>query len=80
MQTLSDVLDMPIHISGSKQACALGSAMFAATVAGIYPNVEAAQTVIIKYQCCSYTPNKEKHEIYAKRYEYYKKLGAFSER
>ncbi len=80
MQTLSDVLDMPIHISGSKQACALGSAMFAATVAGIYPNVEAAQTVIIKDQCCSYTPNKEKHEIYAKRYEYYKKLGAFSER
>ncbi|MDX2303792.1 MAG: ribulokinase [Microscillaceae bacterium] len=43
MQTLANVLNMPIQIVRSEQTCALGAAMFAATLAGIYPDVLEAQ-------------------------------------
>jgi len=43
MQTLSDVLNMPIEVCRTDQACALGAAMFAATAAGLYTKVEEAQ-------------------------------------
>ena len=43
MQTLADVLNMPIKVARSEQACAFGAAMFAAVVAGVYPDVAAAQ-------------------------------------
>lgn len=75
MQVLSDVLNMPIRVSDTKQAAALGSAMFAATIAGFYPNVEAAQAIIMKKTNISYYPDPEKHRIYSKRYERYKHFG-----
>ena len=42
MQTLADVLDMPIRVVRSEQTCALGAAMFAAVAAGIYPDISEA--------------------------------------
>ncbi|MBC7743509.1 MAG: ribulokinase, partial [Flavobacterium sp.] len=42
MQVMANVLNMPIKIHKSEQTCAIGAAMFAATVAGIYPKVEDA--------------------------------------
>ena len=42
MQMMADVMAMPIRIHKSEQTCALGAAMFAATVAGIYNKVEDA--------------------------------------
>jgi len=44
MQTVADVLDMPILVARSEQACALGTAMAAAVVAGVYPNISEAQS------------------------------------
>ena len=46
MQTLSDVLNMPIKVCNTDQACALGAAMFAATAAGAYASVEEAQAAM----------------------------------
>ncbi|HRX11311.1 MAG TPA: ribulokinase, partial [Draconibacterium sp.] len=43
MQIVADVLGMPIKVARSEQACALGSAMAAAVVAGVYNNTAEAQ-------------------------------------
>ena len=42
MQTLADVLNMPIRVLRSEQACALGAAMFAAVAAGVYSDINEA--------------------------------------
>jgi L-ribulokinase len=42
MQVMADVMNMPIRIHKSEQTCAIGAAMFAATAAGLYSNVEDA--------------------------------------
>lgn len=79
MQTLSDVLNMPIKVAKSDQACALGAAMFAATAAGIYPDVAMAQSAMNSGFDAEYLPNLEKHEIYKSLYQKYLSLGGFIE-
>jgi L-ribulokinase len=79
MQMMADVMNMPIRIHRSEQTCALGAAMFAATAAGIYPNVEAAMTAMGPGFDMEYLPNPDKVPVYKKRYEQYKKIGGFFE-
>jgi L-ribulokinase len=80
MQTLADVLGMPIKVAKSEQACAFGAAMFAAVAAGIYPNVEAAQKKMGQGFAFEYIPNSENHQIYEGLYDKYVKIGGFTER
>ena len=80
MQMMADVINMPIRIHKSEQTCALGAAMFAATAAGIYAKVEDAMQAMGQGFDAEYHPNKSKVEIYRKRYEKYKQLGAFVSR
>jgi L-ribulokinase len=79
MQMMADVMDMPIRIHTSEQTCALGAAMFAATVAGIYDRVEDAMKAMGQGFDATYFPDKSKADIYKKRYARYKQLGAFAE-
>lgn len=79
MQTMADVMNMPIRIHRSEQTCAIGAAMFAATAAGIYDKVEDAMEAMGQGFEKTYEPRKDMVSIYAKRYEKYKKLGAFIE-
>jgi L-ribulokinase len=79
MQMMSDILEMPIKIHKSEQTCALGAAMFAATAAGIYPNIEQAMLAMGPGFETEYFPNGEKTIIYQKRYLQYQKLGSFLE-
>lgn len=79
MQMMADVMNMPIRIHKSEQTCALGAAMFAATVAGIYTKVEEAMDAMGPGFDAEYYPNAEKVSIYKKRYEQYKQLGKFIE-
>ena len=79
MQMMSDVLDMPIKIHKSEQTCALGAAMFAATAARIYPNIEQTMLAMGQGFETEYFPNGKKTVIYQKRYLQYQKLGAFLE-
>jgi len=76
---MADVMDMPIKIHRSEQTCAAGAAMFAATAAGIYDKVEDAMNAMGRGFDKEYFPDKEKVEIYKKRYEKYQQLGKFIE-
>lgn len=75
MQTLADVLDMPIHIAKSDQTCALGAAMFAAVTAGIYPDVLAAQIAMGQGFEKSFLPRTENLEYYNSKYQEYLSYG-----
>lgn len=80
MQTLSDVLNMPIKVARSEQACAFGASMFAAVVAGLYEKVEDAQKAMGQGFAKEYKPNKENHKVYKALYEKYSVLGQFTEK
>ena len=79
MQTLADVLGMPIKVAKSEQACAFGAAMFAAVVAGEHPDIYAAQKAMGQGFASVYTPNMDNHRVYMSAYEKYQKLGKFTE-
>ena len=78
MQVMANVMNMPIRIHKSEQTCALGAAMFAATVAGIYPKVEDAMHAMGQGFEIEYFPEADKVEYYAKRYKRYEALGDFA--
>lgn len=79
MQTLADVINMPIQIAATDQTCATGAAMFAAVAAGVHPTVEAAQKVMGKGFEKEYLPNAENAKKYDAIYQKYLKLGHFIE-
>ena len=79
MQIVADVLNMPIKVARSEQACALGSAMAAAVVAGVHKDLPAAQKAMGGGFETQYLPNKERVEVYAKLYEKYKTFGKLVE-
>lgn len=75
MQTLANILNVPIKVATSEQACALGSAMFAAVVGGVYANIADAQTAMTSGYDREYLPQADKVEIYDKLYQRYLALG-----
>lgn len=79
MQILADVLDMPIKIAKTDQTVALGAAMFAATVAGIYDTVDEARQAMGKGFDRVYEPRPEYASRYQELYKRYKRMGAFVE-
>jgi len=79
MQMMADVLGMPIRIHQFEHTCALGAAMFAAVVAGIYPTVEDAMQAMGRGFDAEYFPNEELKEVYQYRYQQYTELGRFIE-
>ncbi len=79
MQTLADVLNMPIKVARTEQTCAFGAAMFASVVAGIYSQVEDAQKAMGKGFETTYYPIYENAEKYADLYFKYVKIGEFIE-
>lgn len=79
MQMMADVLNMPIRVHKSDQTCAAGAAMFAATVANIYPTVHEAMNSMGSGFDTTYYPNEHRVSFYASRYIKYQQLGAFIE-
>ncbi|MDR1937856.1 MAG: ribulokinase [Tannerellaceae bacterium] len=79
MQTLADVLGMPIKVARIEQACAFGAAMFAAVVAGAYPTVEKAQEAMGQGFAFEYVPDPSSHRLYMELYARYRAIGAFTE-
>jgi Ribulose kinase len=79
MQMLADVLQMPIRVHRSEQTCALGAAMFAATVAGIYPRVEEAMAAMGSGFDQQYEPRAFLRQRFDARYAAYSDLCGFCE-
>lgn len=77
MQVMADVMGMQLRIHASDQTCAAGAAMFAATVAGIYPNVETAMSAMGRGFEKTYVPNPANRDLYNRRYARYHQLAQF---
>jgi L-ribulokinase len=79
MQIVADVLNIPIKVARSEQACALGSAMAAAVAAGVYSSTFEAQKKMGGGIETEYFPIPENVKKYQSLYEKYKKFGNFIE-
>ncbi len=79
MQTMANVLNMPIKVAATEQTCAFGAAMFAAVAGGVYARVEEAQKAMGKGFDSVYYPDKETVPIYERLYREYLRLGSFVE-
>lgn len=79
MQTLADAMGMPVRVSASEQTCALGAAMFAATVAGIYDDVTQAQEAMGCGCDIEYSPRPELAGAYDEQYRRYLDFGTLIE-
>jgi len=77
MQTCADVWNCPIEVLESEQSCALGAAIFAAVVGGVYPDVASAQKVMASSVCKTYQPNAQAAAAYEGLYKQYLALAAF---
>ncbi|GHB32148.1 ribulokinase [Mongoliitalea lutea] len=80
MQTLADVLNMPIKVATSEQAPALGAAMYAAVAAGIYSNTQEAIQAMGSGFDNIYYPIPEHVEVYERLYQEYVSFGKFVEK
>ncbi len=79
MQTLANVMNMPIKVAESDQAPALGAAIYAAVAANIYPNVtEASKKMGSAYEA-EYLPKSQRVQDSAYLVESYDRLGEFME-
>ena len=74
MQMMADVLNMPIRVVASEQACALGAAIFGALAAGVYEDTITAMKKMGSTYETVYKPNAENAETYARVYKRYSRL------
>ncbi|MCH4551635.1 ribulokinase [Aestuariibaculum lutulentum] len=74
MQIMADVLDAPIKVAKSEQACALGASVFGAVAAGVHANTEAAMDAMASPFEKVYEPIQENVEAYKKVYNDYSEL------
>lgn len=73
-QIYADVTGRPLELGGSAHASALGSAIYAAVAAGIYPNLHAAAARMGKRKAEVVRPIPENQRVYEQLYQDYKTL------
>ena len=73
-QIYADVTGRPLKLAGSAQAPALGSAMFAAVAAGIYPDIHAASEAMGSLKEEVVQPIPKNRAVYDRLYGEYKRL------
>jgi L-ribulokinase len=79
MQVMADVLNKPILVASSEQACALGSAMAASVAGGVYTSFDEAKNNMGSGFETEYDPDSANAEKYQKIYQKYLQLGNFIE-
>ncbi len=80
MKTLANVLNMKIKVARSDQTVALGAAMFAAVVGGVFTDILEAQEKMACGIEAIYEPSKEYIDHYQTLYKKYKDIGVFVEK
>ena len=75
MQMMADVLNMPIKVAQSEQACALGAAIFGSVAATVHKDTFAAMNAMASPFEIVYEPNLENVKAYQDVYNKYIKLG-----
>ena len=78
-QVCADVMNRKINIVESDECCARGAAIFAATAAGAYEDIEVAKAAMHSPVEKVFEPDANAHEAYNAIYEDYKKLGSYSQ-
>jgi L-ribulokinase len=74
MQIYADVTRMPLHLIGSDQGPALGSAMHAAVAAGLHADIHAAAAAMGTVHRDAYVPDAGRADAYDVLYEHYLRL------
>ncbi|MEO7598173.1 MAG: ribulokinase [Opitutus sp.] len=74
MQIYADVTGCTMLVAGSSQACALGSAISAAVLAGVHPDFPAAQKAMTSLKKVSYKPQAARQKTYDGLYALYRSL------
>ena len=78
MQTYADITGRTMQVSASAQACALGSAVAAAVVAGSdvggYDDFKSAQAAMTSIKVESYEPDAQRHAVYNELFGLYRQV------
>lgn len=74
MQIYADITGCTMQVSGSSQACALGSAISAAVLAGEHRDFAAAERAMTRVAPRSYRPEPKARRTYDRLYALYRKL------
>ena len=75
MQIYADVTGCTMLVAGSSQACALGSAVSAAVLAGAHKDFATAQKKMTRLKAgVAYRPKAKNQEVYERLYALYRKL------
>lgn len=74
MQIYADITGCTMQVSGSSQACALGSALSAAVLAGAHKDFPTAQKAMTRVQPKSYRPIAANRKVYDELYGLYRQV------
>jgi L-ribulokinase len=74
MQIYADVTGRTMLVAGSSQACALGSAVSAAVLAGVFKNFPAAQKAMTSLKDIEYKPRPAARKTYNRLFALYQNL------
>jgi L-ribulokinase len=71
MQIYADVTGCTLFVAGSSQACALGSAISAAVLAGVHRDFPSAQRAMVRIRKTTYRPIPSHRKVYNSLYAQY---------
>jgi L-ribulokinase len=74
MQIYADVTGRIMHVAGSSQTCALGSAIAAAVLARAHPDFATAEAAMTSLKAERYEPIAENRAVYDRLYKLYRDL------
>ena len=74
MQIYADVTGRAMHVAGSSQGCALGSAIAAAVLAGEHRDFAGAQAAMTSLKPTHYEPIEANRKVYDRLYVLYREL------